>query len=248
MVQLKYFGDSRDYFKYDLITSIFKKRLVDGYVFIPMLTEPRSGNYEGNKKPVCQGDKSYELLKFIDACENNSLEHWKTWLEHHSNISYYDTKDPADEIFFCHDSRSEYWGKFIPLMKRDEALVFVDPDTGLETGSESYRKRQGPEKYILNGELEELFRNLGRESMLMIYQHLPFNKKTHSAGIKKKVTQVRRVCLSEYICAYREDDVAFVFIAESKEDFVTLLQFLHEYCENSKSQCKEVVLLPNDSI
>lgn len=50
MVQLKYFGDSRDYFKYDLISSILEGMKIADYVFIPMLTNHRIDN-EGNKTP-----------------------------------------------------------------------------------------------------------------------------------------------------------------------------------------------------
>lgn len=38
MVQLKYFGDSRDYFKYDLITTLVQHTSLDNYLFVPMLT------------------------------------------------------------------------------------------------------------------------------------------------------------------------------------------------------------------
>ena len=44
MVQLKYFGDSRDYFKYDLMTSILEEMMLESYVFIPMLTNHRDDN------------------------------------------------------------------------------------------------------------------------------------------------------------------------------------------------------------
>jgi len=41
MVQHKYFGDSRDYLKYDLIKMVLENPVLPHYVFIPMLTEPR---------------------------------------------------------------------------------------------------------------------------------------------------------------------------------------------------------------
>ena len=48
MVQLKYFGDDRDYFKYDSITYLLKAGLFRRYAFIPMLTE----NIAGLRKTV----------------------------------------------------------------------------------------------------------------------------------------------------------------------------------------------------
>jgi hypothetical protein len=61
MVQLKYFGDNRDFFKYDLITAVFKHPSMRHYVFVPMLTEHRHDN-EGKKPPRNRGDKSDALL------------------------------------------------------------------------------------------------------------------------------------------------------------------------------------------
>ena len=41
MVQLKYFGDNRDFFKYDLITVVLEHTSLSHYVFIPMLIAHR---------------------------------------------------------------------------------------------------------------------------------------------------------------------------------------------------------------
>lgn len=45
MVQLKYFGDSRDYFKYDLLASVLEEMNFGSYVFIPMLTNHRDDGH-----------------------------------------------------------------------------------------------------------------------------------------------------------------------------------------------------------
>lgn len=242
MVQIKYFGDNRDYFKYDLITSIFQAKLLNSYVFIPMLTEPRGGN-EGNRRPINNGDKSQKLYDFITTCKGKSLNHWERWLT--PLVSSYDTVKPVDEVFFHDESRSEYWQQFTALMNKSNALLFLDPDTGIQTGRPSYRKRMGPEKYILNEELSDLFIELHPESLLMIYQHLPNNKHNHIGTTRKKLEQVHSVCTNVLTCAYREDDLAFVFIAKSKKLFMDLLLFLKKYHGNSKHQCKTIVELDN---
>ena len=72
MVQLKYFGDSRDYFKYDLITSVLKDMKIENYIFIPMLTNHRVNN-EGKKTPQKIGGKSDDLLLFIRSCGSKCL-------------------------------------------------------------------------------------------------------------------------------------------------------------------------------
>jgi hypothetical protein len=242
VVQLKYFGDARDYFKYDLITAIFEANIVRNYCFIPMLTDHREDN-EGNRRPVKRDGRSERLYQFITTRLGKSLDYWEEWLNKYV-VSYHTVK-PTDQAFFHHESRESYWPKFIPLTRIEKALVFLDPDTGLETGMPSYQRRMGPEKYILNRELEDMFRNLHTESAMMVYQHLPNDKWVHSEATRKKLKQVKSVCLEAMTCAYREDDLAFVFIAKSVHLFRKLEHFLSMYNAKSKDKYKEIVQLYN---
>jgi hypothetical protein len=242
MVQLKYFGDSRDYFKYDLITSIFEAHLLNRYTFIPMLTDHRDDK-EGNRRPVRKGDKSLKLYDFIMSCTGKSLNHWERWLTPY--VLSYHTIKPVDEIFFRDELRANYWQKFRPLVETEKTLVFLDPDTGLQTGTASYRERMGPEKYILNDELNGLFIRLHPESLIMVYQHLPNNKHIHGEATREKLNQVQSVCCGVFTCAYREDDLAFVFVAKSIQIFTRLQHFLSAYRERSKDKYKEIIQLNN---
>jgi len=238
MVQLKYFGDSRDYFKYDLITSIFEANLLKSYTFIPMLTYHRDDN-EGRRRPVRTGDKSLELYEFIMNCNGKCLNHWKRWLTPY--VLFYQTIEPADETFFRDESRANYWQRFKRLIETDKTLVFLDPDTGLQTGTGSYRNRMGPEKYILNDELKDIFKMLRLDSLIMVYQHLPNNKHIHSEATRKKIDQVQSICCGAFTCAYREDDLAFIFVAKSKQVFSRLQHFLSAYHERSQNRYKEIL-------
>lgn len=240
MVQIKYFGDNRDYFKYDLITAIFQSKLLDSYVFIPMLTKHRDDN-QGNRKPLNNGNKSPELYDFLATCNVKSLNHWERWIT--PFVTHYYTVKPVDEILFHDGSRAEYWQQFAALMNINNALVFLDPDTGIETGRPSYRKKMGPEKYILNEELSNIFIELHLNSLLMIYQHLPNNKHNHIGATRKKLEQVRDVCNISLTCAYREDDLAFIFAAKSKGLFMDLLAFLEKYYKKGNQQYKTIVTL-----
>ncbi len=242
MVQLKYFGDSRDYFKYDLITHILNRKLSEHYVFIPMLTKHRDDN-EGRRLPT-QDDKSKDLLAFIKECNTKSLEHWKKWLCRHS--SSYSTVSPVDKTYFEDKSRLSYWPRFTAVIKkRDKALVFVDPDTGLETGSSSYRRKMGSEKYILNGELIQLFGDLRSTSILMIYQHLPRNRHQHNKQTKKKLDQAISQTQSTYACAYREEDLAYILLLKSSELFKRLSSVLKNYKDNGSHEREDREFIGN---
>jgi hypothetical protein len=237
MVQLKYFGDNRDFFKYDLITTIFDHSALCNYVFVPMLTAHRHDN-EGKKKPTNPGDKSKELFEFINSCKYKSLKHWEIWLSPY--IKSYKTLEPVDEQFFSDEKRDAYWSAFLPLVRQKNALIFVDPDTGLETGKPWYLKKMGREKYILNHELRSLIKNIDFSSVLMLYQHLPNNKHKHFESVGKKLTQIQSADSSVHACAYREDDLAFIFIFKNalvKQEIQSLLQ---DYHTNSNHKYKSL--------
>lgn len=233
MVQLKYFGDSRDFFKYDLITGVLKRSSLRHYVFVPMLTEHRH-DHEGKKPSRNNGDKSSDLLEFIISRDGKSLKHWRDWFGRY--VESYNTLEPVDEIFFSDQGRDAYWCMYRPMLGRQNALIFVDPDTGLETGNPSYLRRMGREKYILNSELKFLIDELDRSSVLMVYQHLPNNKNTHNVATEKKLEQVRGVYPSVYTCAFREDDLAFLFVMKERSIYDEIYGVLES--SHSTSNCK----------
>lgn len=242
MVQLKYFGDSRDYFKYDLINHLLVSRLVSNYAFVPMLTNHRVDG-EGNKSPKPIQGKSTELLSFIGRCDSKDLNHWEAWVKPHAKS--YVTVQPVNEVFFEDSSRHKYWESFDAVLRTKNALVFVDPDTGLETGKPSYLRKMGREKYILNDELKKLSQSLDDSSVLMIYQHLPNNKHIHEECVCKKIKQAVEASDCSLVLAYREDDLAFLFIVKSEVLFSKLSDQLENYHRNSGHVYKSMHYAPN---
>lgn len=230
MVQLKYFGDSRDFFKYDLITTLLQSGKFNNYVFIPMLTEHRDDN-EGNITPRSRGGNSQDLLKFIEGCNNKSLRHWETWLKAEAKKVDYAAIKPVDGLFFTDEGREKYWRRHESLLNREKTLVFVDPDTGLETGNPSYLRRMGLEKYILNDELRLLIKDLSKTSVLMIYQHLPRNSDKHMESVKNKIKQILDIDQTVLVCAYREHDLAFLFICKDADLYKSIYELLKKFYE-----------------
>jgi len=236
MVQLKFFGDNRDYFKYDLITCIFKANFLNKYVFVPMLTCHRNDN-EGKITPKCDSNKSMKLYEHIKECNDKSLKNWETWLEPY--VTCYQTVEPVNDTYFLHGSRAEYWDQFTRFLITGKTLIFVDPDIGLQTGTANYRRKRGSEKYILDDELKTLFDWLNHESVLMIYQHLQRNSKMHLVATQKKLLQAKSACESEFACAYRENDLAFIFLTKSKRIFKDLQDVLDKYSQSNSNGISE---------
>lgn len=237
MVQHKYFGDSRDYFKYDLIKTVLEITTLRHYVFIPMLTEHRDDR-EGRVSPKDRGDKSPDLLHFIRSCNGKSLKHWRSWVSRYAES--YSTVEPVDDTYFSDKARENYWRRYEQFLSMRDALVFVDPDTGLETGRPSYLRRMGREKYVLNPELRTLIERLDQSSVLMLYQHLPLNKHLHRQSVDKKLEQVLSVSSLAKVCAYREDDLAFLFVSKSQPRHKEINNILVDYHAGSAHTYKSI--------
>lgn len=212
MVQLKYFGDDRDYFKYDLITAIVTNTVLRHYAFVPMLTEHRHDN-EGNKLPKARTGKRTDLLHFIGRCQNKSLAHWKRWLAPH--VSSYRTVEPADRTIFSNETRASYWPQFHRLLEQENTLVFLDPDTGLQLGRKTKIREQDWPKYILDQELGQLIEKLHPSSALLVYQHLPRNMHWHRKTLESKISSLSDK-FGLRASAYREGDLAFIAITKKE--------------------------------
>jgi hypothetical protein len=223
MVQLKYFGDSRDYLKYDLITVVLKKLQFNCYVFVPLLTDHRDDN-EGQKRPYHEDS---ELQTFINECNGKSLVHWERWLKRYVNT--YQTVEPVDKTFFHNYERQQYWNKFQPLLKSEHSLLFLDPDIGIETGRISKIKTKNKEKYILSNEVICLVKNIPPTSLLMIYQQLQRNSHKREKDLIEKVRRLNNISEDISACAYREDDLAFLFISRSNDIYTRICSCLESY-------------------
>jgi len=212
MVQLKYYGDDRDYFKYDLISIVLEESSFESYGFVPMLTEHRYDN-EGNISPALSACKSKELLSFICSHSKPDLNNWEQWLKRYT--SSYETVQPINSTYIGNRNRNEYWSKFHQIISMPESLIFFDPDTGVQAGRKTRIKSDEYEKYILNEEIPHLLERLSETSAFVIYQHLQFNSKKRESDVERKIEVLSNMATGIKISAYREKDLAFLFISKS---------------------------------
>lgn len=230
MVQLKYYGDDRDYFKYDLISAVLEECAFGSYGFVPMLTEHRFDN-EGNIEPKPSSCKSQELLNFICSHSKPDLNNWESWLKRYT--SSYATVQPINSIYIGNEKRNAYWSKFNQVISMPESLIFFDPDTGVQAGRQSPIKNEEYEKYILNDEMPIILNMLSETSAFIIYQHLQFNSKKRESDIARKLEALSSMAAGVRASAYREKDLAFLFISKSSEIHERIQQALEKYFSRS---------------
>ena len=230
MVQLKYYGDDRDYFKYDLISTVLEETGFDSYGFVPMLTEHRYDN-EGNIAPEPSSCKSEELLAFICSHSKPDLNNWEQWFKRYT--SSYATIQPINTTYIGNRKRNEYWSKFHQVISMPESLIFFDPDKGVQAGRKTRIKIEEYEKYILNEEMPHLLGSLSETSAFVIYQHLQRNSKKHEEDMARKIEAISNMGADITISAYREKDLAFLFIAKSSEIHEKIRLVLEKYSNQS---------------
>lgn len=166
----QYFGDIRDLFKYDLIQKIMEQcPTLRQFAFIPMLTA-NDDRTDGNRRVI--DDKR---MQGRPGSENNEL---KTFLRKFDEVSskerdfrviqnYFTGTRIQTEIYdptpryFENRERKKYFSN-IPGTILESALVFVDPDNGLQVKTPS-------RKHILYSEVISLFNCIHDDSLLMIY-------------------------------------------------------------------------------
>lgn len=170
----QYFGDIRDLFKYDLIGWLMREiGSLENLTFIPMLTKYDPKGKDGNKRDFNKarsghrpGTENERLVEFLQEykktpADRRDLRQIRAYL-----TKVFIHKVQGDE-YFTKSTRDEYFRR-IPEDRLHKALVFVDPDIGLEP-----EKSKPTEKHLKYLEVEDLYRRMDEDSILMIYQHFP---------------------------------------------------------------------------
>src|SRR4051794_30215725 len=142
----QYFGDRRDLFKYDLLLDLLSAvPTLERLTFVPMLT-PDDDTRQGNRIAVLHGRRSAALAEFLNDCRQDKRQDLRALREfmQKAGVVY---EPYRDSVFFDHDQRDEYFAS-IPAGSLTRALVFLDPDIGLEPSNPRQMRRGGPEKYL----------------------------------------------------------------------------------------------------
>jgi hypothetical protein len=191
----QYHGDARDHQKYSLLLD-----LVADYSQLTniLLLTPDDHTREGGKRNYSCTSSRADLWEFLQASKNiGSLRRFfrgRGFTYHH-----YDKQ-------FSHESRRDYFSA-IPSGWLRDALVFLDPDIGMED-DRAYSRRNGPTKYVFYPEIAKLWQRM-EDSCLVIYQHLIPDKTKQTKQLTEKVKRLREVVLVP-IKAVRRGDLAFL--------------------------------------
>jgi len=237
----QYFGDKRDLFKFDLIKNVVKETGVSGFTYIPMLTpsdKTGHGKLRNNlSSPNNAGHKNRGLIEFFKRIPANRDERDVGIIKEYFEKIFIPTNVYRKGDYFDRANRNPYF-KGVEKVLLQNALIFVDPDTGLEP--ETVKPN---EKHLLYSEAEDLYANMGKHSILAIIQFRQRDRFKTREDIDKKVARLFD-CTND-ICIYISDDEITFFLLS--KDFETkrrlskaVTRYKKEYDDNL--DCGGIVL------
>lgn len=220
----QYYGDNKDLFKYDIIEQIMTRvKNLKKFSFIPMLT-PNDNRNDGNdreRENARAGYKNKDLMEFLERAreldrDQRDFRKIRGYFEKIGvNIKIYN-HDRKDE-FFMHKGRSEYF-KNVPGQLLGEALVFIDPDNGLEV-------KRNRKKHLLYEEAKSLIQD---SSTLMIIQFFP--REELDKYIKRRKEELSNR-VGRYVVYIADSKIIFFFISDNKNLIDQIQAVLRDYCK-----------------
>ncbi len=212
----QFFGDSRDLFKFHLVLHAMVSLQFKTFTYVPLLTlndDSGQGGLTDYSRPPCH-ENLYEFLQ-LAVVKNRDIRSLRDFFAN-KPFRYHPFKDDAE---FKESERDAYFRE-IPGEVLQDALILLDPDTGLEVDQKS-----GP-KYLRYEELRGLFGRMGEKSALMVFQFFFF---TNDARIEKVRTRICSELPEALVTEGRHGQVAFFFLAKDKQVLATLQRMVADY-------------------
>ncbi len=224
----KFFGDTRDLFKLDLVCHIMKNLPeLDNFTFVPMLTEDDKapgrrksvktdlGKAEKNGKA---GSKNKDLI-----AQMARLQEIDDDTEYFRGIQSLFKKQNTlmivfDQPRFSHENRTHYFNTLLEKFP-DRSLIFLDPDIGLEVKNPTRR-------HLLLEEVRKIHERMDMHSFIMIYQHIP--QVIRPGYIRNRCDQLASVAGISPI-SITDNEIVFFFLSKNPALKTNLEVVLGEY-------------------
>lgn len=243
----KYFGNSLDLFKYDVLSYLCKNNEL-GLFYNSMLTEPESKKKDPKYDLFEVGSKNRELFDFLrDASKfdldfseinnflNKNICNHRIILEKKIDLNSCFIKDIK---YFTEDVRKEYFSESMKEYKKwrkSNSILFIDPDVGLDLGI-SRRVRSNRKMYLYTEEINQIRKEIIENDIICYFQHL--GNPRYSLE-KRYIDLIENFGNNILIFAYERISVALIFIIKNNvimnkiKDDLKKYKSDYEYLEHS---------------
>jgi hypothetical protein len=175
----KFFGNSLDLFKYDMLTHILTQSEQLSLFYISMITQPLPK--ERNSKYVTyelgrDNEPLFKLMRKEFDKEYSDISLIKKYfVKRGIHLSMLNPDDAAIDhaIYFSEKNRKEYFEHAIQHYRNlvNQTLVYIDPDVGSDIGIKR-RFRSNKNMYVRKQELIKIKQNLRPQDFMGYFQHL----------------------------------------------------------------------------
>lgn len=251
-MNIKYFGNSLDLMKYDLLTHVLggENRVL---FYVPMLTPPKE-KVEDPKYILYEmgrdNDSLYELMNRVYK-ENNPdfieiLEYFNLKGLSHKVVLPYSVGAVSDDVipadFFTNDIRNHYFEKSLNEYKKitKDKLIFIDPDVGSDIGIVR-RVRSMRNAYLKSSEIKDSIRASRSNDIVCYFQHLGNNRYSLDDRISDLKDELGDLVL---IAGFKKVLGSLVFIFRNKDQHDHVKKRLESYMEHYRNdKNKEQIIL-----
>lgn len=209
----QYFADKRDFMKYELLLDLVGQFRPRRLLSMLMLT-PDDDSAEGNLVTYMPGLRRPELHAFLQGCLSARTRRVGLLRDFMTAVGV-DYIPYRDDEYFAR-GRQAYFAACAQLA-RDHKLIFLDPDVGLETGTDGYMRRRGPDEYLMHLELAAIADAAPREAVFVVYQHLPNDKRLALTSTERKCRALSAAVRAPRAVYATDRDVAFLVTSRGSE-------------------------------
>ena len=196
----QWFGDKRDYFKFDLWLEVAENvKGIKQLTYIPMLTSSLPPYEKGKRR-----ERLYGFLRYWNLPRCRSITRLRDFL----GIApfEYDPYRDDDDAGFQDGSWDDYF-RGIPKEWLRDAAILIDPDTGIK--GTSPKAPDQPEKYVTCGNIAEMVGNSSGKSVVLVFQFLQKNAEHREKDLVAKIEDLHSEVSKRFGCGQ------FRWIAES---------------------------------
>jgi hypothetical protein len=212
----RYFGDTRDLFKFDLVRHIMKSLPeLEGFTFVPMLTETidtgnrKSAGYKDLDTAYRSGKAGSQNRELKDQLER--LQTVTDDVEYLDGIGTYFTRekirnDISGRQKFTDRNHDSYFRSIFDAFPKN-SLIFLDPDTGISD-------TKADQKHVLLLDVKKIRDRMDMGSALMIYQYFP--RVNHDKYVEHLCMQMKKRAGSDPVII-TDNEIVFFLITKNQK-------------------------------
>jgi hypothetical protein len=224
----QYFGDRNDYFKYNLLIYLAEELSgIRKLSIIWMLTKDDASG-DGAKTRYSKGPGDRKLFRFLRESLDGGVRDVARMNDYFKEAGHgFACCSYGAEKLLLHQDRANYFGQ-IPSENLVDAVVFLDPDNGLEVKSATERNLH---KYVKYEEVKSIYGKMSSDSCLVVYQHLPrIDRKYFLYNLYRDLKEYLKCPVPASIT---DNQVAFLILAKGRKRQEEIRKLLREYIRSN---------------